>query len=59
MKETFQALYYKVPAMSCGNTANFGSETLLGDLPDIQYVDHPADKIIDYNSIIDFLEEEH
>lgn len=66
MRETFQSLFYKVPSISCaGQTANFGSESIAnadksypGNAP-LNYVDHPADKVIDYNAIVDFLEEEH
>ena len=45
MKESFDSLFYKIKDPVLEQKVN--------------YIDHPADITIDYNSMIDFLEEEH
>jgi len=68
LKENFDHLFYKIrePVLPKGKLPpNWGAatthESQSEDFNPLNFklVDHPADNQVDYNSIIDFLEEEH
>mmetsp|Transcript_23361 Transcript_23361/g.31291 ORF Transcript_23361/g.31291 Transcript_23361/m.31291 type:complete len:92 (+) Transcript_23361:891-1166(+) len=67
MKQLFDALFYKVRVRSdvSEDVAAWNPENYLFEQQKSLYgqnyklVDHPADSFIDYNSMVDNLEEEH
>ena len=66
MKKNFDKLFYKIrkPVQEMGKLPpNWGQmhddNDYFENPQNYKFVDHPADNQVDYNSIIDFLEEEH